>query len=152
MSVVKRLIWMVLGYAVAVVVATFVTVALVVAASALPDGGRFGSYYKVMSDVVAFAYVGLIVTSGYALPGWLISVVIAGFRAETRRLYFIITGVLTAHLAQLILAGFAGGGPMFGLTGEMGGIYLWSMIGGAFGGWAYWWVAMVRFGKWRVEP
>jgi hypothetical protein len=151
MSFLKRLPWMVLGYGVAVLVATFVTVALVVAASALPDNGLFGSYYKVIADMAGLAYVGLIVTSGYALPGWLISVGVAAWRAETRKGYFIITGGLTAVLAHLILSGFAGSGPMFGLTGEMGGIFLWSILGGLCGGWAYWRVAIVRFGRWRLS-
>jgi hypothetical protein len=150
MSVVMRLVWMILGYAVAVLVATFVTVALVVAISALPDNGRLGSFYTLTKDILAFAYVGLIVTSGYALPGWLISVGVAAWRAESRKGYFIITGGLTAILAHLILSGLAGSGPMFGLTGDMGGIFLWSILGGLCGGWAYWRVALVRFGRWRT--
>jgi hypothetical protein len=150
MSVVMRLVWMILGYAVAVLVATFVTVALVVAISALPDKGRLGSFYTLTKDILAFAYVGLIVTSGYALPGWLISVGVAAWRAETRKGYFIITGGLTAILAHLILSGLAGSGPMIGLTGEMGGIFLWSILGGLCGGWAYWRMAVVRFGRWRI--
>jgi hypothetical protein len=149
MSVVMRLVWMILGYAVAVLVATFVTVALVVAISALPDNGRLGSFYTLTKDILAFAYVGLIVTSGYALPGWLISVGVAAWRAESRKGYFIITGGLTAILAHLILSGLAGSGPMFGLTGDMGGIFLWSILGGLCGGWAYWRVALVRFGRWK---
>jgi hypothetical protein len=149
MSVVMRLVWMILGYAVAVLVATFVTVALVVAISALPDNGRLGSFYTLTKDILAFAYVGLIVTSGYALPGWLISVGVAAWRAESRKGYFIITGGLTAILAHLILSGLAGSGPMLGLTGEMGGIFLWSILGGLCGGWAYWRVAVVRFGRWK---
>jgi hypothetical protein len=150
MSVVMRLVWMILGYAVAVLVATFLTVGLVVAVSALPDNGRLGSFYTLTKDVLAFAYVGLIVTSGYALPGWLISVGVAAWRGETRMVYFIITGGLTAILAHLILSGLAGSGPMFGLTGEMGGIFLWSILGGLCGGLAYWRVALVRFGRWRT--
>jgi hypothetical protein len=150
MKVARNLAWMVFGYLVAVFVATLVTVALISVLSAFPDGGRLDSFDTLTRDILAIAYVGLIVTSGYALPGWLISVVIAGVRAETRRVYFISSGVLTALLAHLILWGFSGSSPIFGRTGEMGGIVLWSMIGGLCGGLAYWRVAVVRFGRWRT--
>jgi hypothetical protein len=150
-KIAKGLSWMALGYGAAVLVATFVTVAMVVAVSALPDNGRLGSFYALTKDVLGFAYVGLIVTSGYALPGWLISVGVAARRAEIGRGYFVVTGGLTAVLAHLILSGLAGSGPMFSLTREMGGIFIWSILGGLCGGWAYWRVAVVRFGRWRVR-
>ncbi len=151
MNIAKTLAWMVLGYLVAVLVATLVTVALILALSALPDGGQFGSFYNLIKDVAGFITVGLLITVSYAFPGWLICVVIAAYRSLNRRVYFLISGALTALLANALLEGLSGGGLMFNATGELGGVVLASIVGGAFGGWAYWRVAVVRFGKWRVE-
>jgi hypothetical protein len=148
MKVAKNLAWMVFGYLVAVLVATLVTVALILVFSAFPDGGRFGSFYTVAKDVASFIYVGLLITVSYAFPGWLISVIIAAYRSISDKRYFIIAGALTALLAHLILAGLSGGGPMFNMTGEPSSVVC-SVIGGLCGGWAYWRVAMVRFGRWR---
>ena len=150
MNALKRLAFMTLGYGVAVFVATLITVAFVVAVSTLPDNGRFGSYYRVINDVLGMAYIGMIITSTYGFPGWLISVCIAAWRAEKRKIYFVIAGGLTSLLAHFLLSGLAGGWA-FGITGELGGIFVWSLVGGLFGGWAYWRVAVVRFGRWRVE-
>jgi hypothetical protein len=151
MRIARLLLWMFLGYVAAVHVATLVTVSLVVAASALPDAGMLGSYYKVMANGLAMLYIGLLLTSIYAFPGWLVSVIIAAVRSIKTKTYFIIAGGLTALLAHVFFSTFRGGGFMFGLTGELGAIFLWSLIGGLCGGWAYWRVAVVRFGKWRVE-
>ena len=149
MRAIQQLAWKILGYAAAVVVATFITVALVVAVSTFPDNGRFGSYYKVINDVLGMAYIGMIMTSTYGSPGWLIAVCIAAWRAEKRKVYFVIAGGLTSLLAHFLLSGIAGAWT-FGISGELGGIFVWSFIGGLCGGWAYWRVAVVRFGKWRV--
>ena len=142
--------WMFLGYVVAVHVATFVTVAIIVIVSTLPDNGMMGSYYRVISSAVSMLMIGLLITAVYALPGWLISVLIAAFRSIRHTTYFVIGGGLTALSAHVF---FTGGGrdTMFGITGEFGLILLWSMIGGLCGGWAYWRVAVVRFGRWRVQ-
>ena len=150
MKIIQQLAWKVFGYAVAVFIATSVTVVLIVAVSAFPDNGRFGSYYKVIKDVLGMAYLGMIITSTYGFPGWLISVSIAAWRVERQRVYFVIAGGLTALLAHLLLSGMAGGWTL-GTTGELGGVLVWSLVGGLCGGWAYWRVAVVRFGKWRVE-
>jgi hypothetical protein len=153
MRILKHLPWMVLGYAVAVVAATIVATTMIIMLTALPDGGRFGSVYKFATDMAMFFYVGGLITGIYAFPGWLISVIIAAIRNETRRGYFILAGVLTAllaHLIMLLLSAGSSPGYLFGSTGETGSIILSSSIGGAVGGWAYWRVAVVRFGQWRA--
>jgi hypothetical protein len=149
-KIAKGLLWMALGYGAAVLVATFVTIGLIVVASAAPDNGRFGSFYKVLSNVAPAVPVGLIITSVTAFPGWLSSVALAARRSILTRRYFVISGGLTAVLAHLLYSGLSGGYTNFVFTGDLGGILLWSVIGGLCGGFAYWRVAVVRFGRWRL--
>ena len=83
------------------------------------------------------------ITSLYALPGWLISVVTAEFRNERRRYWFAAAGVLTALLA-LFLAGMG-----LALI-SMPAMFIGSLIGGFFGGLAYWAAAGRGSGGWRA--
>jgi hypothetical protein len=150
-KIVKGLFWMALGYVLAVLVATFVTVGLIVVVSAFPDNGRFGSFYKVLTGVAPAVPVGLIITSITAFPGWLLSVALAAWRSISAKYYFVITGGLTAVLAHLIYSGLSGGYTNFVFTGDMGAIFVWSVLGGLCGGWAYWRVAIVRFRRWKTR-
>jgi hypothetical protein len=137
-----QLLLMALGYALAVLVS--VTIACVVMAlpTVFPDNGNWGSFYSFWRDFPSLFLGGLTITAMYALPGWLICVIAAEYRKEERRYWFAAAGVLTALLA-LFLAGM-GRGML-----SMPAMFFGSVIGGFFGGLAYWAVAGRRSGDWR---
>jgi hypothetical protein len=137
-----HLLFMALGYALAVAVATLTVCLLMGAPSIFPDQGQWGSFYRYLQDLPGMLYLGSIMTATYGFPGWLISVVAAEFRFERRKFWFAIAGVLTAFLA-LILSGF--GGRMFSDLIMKVSI----LVGGACGGFAYWLIAGKSSGSWR---
>ena len=82
----------------------------------------------------------------YALPGWLITVVIAGFRRERRKYWFAAAGVLTALLALSLSS-------IWIILLSAPAMIFGSLIGGFFGGLAYWAVAgRKKSGQWRGPP
>jgi energy-converting hydrogenase Eha subunit A len=139
-----HLLFMALGYALAVLVSVTIACAVMGLPTVLPDNGNWGSFYSFWRDFPALFAGGLYITSLYALPGWLISVVTAEFRRERRKLWFAAAGVLTALLA-LFLAGMGRG------ILSMLPMFIGSLTGGLFGGIAYWAAAGRGSGRWR-EP
>jgi cytochrome bd-type quinol oxidase subunit 2 len=137
-----HLLFMILGYALAVLVSVTIACVVMGLPTILPDNGNWGSFYSFWRDFPNLFLGGLTITAMYALPGWLTSVVTAELRKEQRRYWFAAAGVLTALLA-LFLAGM-GGGLM-----SMPALFFGSLIGGFFGGLAYWGVAGKRSGQWR---
>jgi energy-converting hydrogenase Eha subunit A len=141
-SFLLHLLFMLLGYALAVLVSVTIAVFVMGLPTVLPDHGNWGSFYSFWRDFPSLFLGGLTITALYAPPGWLISVIAAEFRNERRRFWFAAAGVLTALLA-LFIAGM-GRGLM-----SMPAMFFGSLIGGFFGGLAYWAVAGGRSGHWR---
>ncbi len=144
-----HLFFMILGYALAVLVASAITVFIIFVPTIFPDQGAWGSAYRALRDLPAMLFVGAYYTSVYALPGWLISVITAEFRNERRKYWFGIAGLLTA-----VLAHFLNGQAMASFSQPS--IFIGSLIGGFFGGLVYRAIAGKRSGAWKsltkVEP
>ncbi len=134
---------MVLSYALAVQVAATITVLVIFIPTVFPDNGAWGSAYKTLQDIVQMLLFGAFYTAMFALPGWLISVIIAEYRNEKRKYWFGIAGFFTAILAQLIAYTFIGG--IFAAPMTLIG----SLIGGLLGGLTYWAIAGKRSGSWK---
>jgi hypothetical protein len=137
-----HLAFMLLGFALAVLVSVTIACVVMGLPTVLPDMGNWGSFYSFWRDFPNLFLGGLTITGIYALPGWLISVVAAEFRKEQRRYWFAAAGVLTALLA-LFLAGMGRG------ILSMLPMFFGSLIGGFFGRLVYWAVIGKRSGQWR---
>lgn len=140
--VARRGFFMVLGYALAVLVATTVVCAAFGLPSLLPDQGRYGSFYSYVRDFPMMFMVGGMMTALYALPGWLITVTFAEWRFKQGRFWFAFSGVATAALAILIAGRFQH------LFSEVW-LIIAILIGGFCGGLAYWALAGKTSGNWR---
>ena len=138
-----HLLFMILGYVLAVLVSVTIACIVMGLPTVLPDKGNWGSFYAFWRDFPGLFVGGLYITSLYALPGWLISGVTAEYFNERRKYWFAAAGVLTALLA-LLLAG-RGTGMI-----SMPAMSVGSLIGGFFGGLAYWAAAGRSSGGWRV--
>jgi hypothetical protein len=134
--------FMLLSYALAVLVATTIACFLFGLPTILPDDGRWGSFYTWWRDFPSMLVIGGMMTAIYGFPGWLISVVIAERRNFRSRRFFAIAGGLTALLALLIAGRFQGLFPEISLN-------LACLAGGFCGGLAYWTVAGKQSGAWR---
>jgi hypothetical protein len=137
-----HLLFMALGYALAVLVSVTIACVVMGLPTVLPDNGNWGSFYSFWRDFPGLFLGGLTITALYALPGWLISVATAEFRIEQRKYWFAAAGVLTALLA-LLLSGMGLGAV------SMPAMFFGSLIGGFFGGLAYWAAAGKMSGQWR---
>jgi energy-converting hydrogenase Eha subunit A len=137
-----HLLIMLLGYVLAVLVSVTIACVVMGLPTMLPDKGNWGSFYSFWRDFPNLFLGGLTITALYALPGWLISVVIAEIQTQQRKYWFSAAGALTA-LVALLLSGMGIGAvsvpPMF----------IGSLIGGFFGGLAYWAIAGRSFGRWQ---
>jgi hypothetical protein len=140
---IRHLLFMALGYALAVLVSVTIACVVMGLPTVFPDNGNWGSFYSFWRDFPSLFLGGLTITAMYALPGWLICVIAAEYRKEERRYWFAAAGVLTALLA-LFLAGMGRG--MLSMPAMLFG----SLIGGFFGGLVYWAVAGNRSGQWRL--
>ncbi len=138
-----HLMFMVLGYILAVLVASAITVFILFAPTIFPDNGAWGSAYKAWRDLPGMLLFGAYFTAIYALPGWLISVVVAELRNMRGKYLFGVAGILTAMLAHLVDNWMAGG--MFSTPMIFGG----SLVGGFCGGLVYWAIAGKRSGAWK---
>ena len=137
-----HLLFMALGYALAVLVATTVVVTIMGAPTILPDQGKWGSFYHFAQDFPMMFLFGLMMTSLYGLPGWLMTVIFAELRVRRGRLFFAVTGLWTALLA-LLVAGMGKG--MF----SEALLNIACLIGGICGGLAYWAIAGKNSGNWK---
>ena len=138
-----HLVFMLLGYALAVLTATSVVCLVFGAPTVFPDQGQWGSFYRYMRDLPAMFMVGLMMSALYGLPGWLISVIAAEWRQLRGAAYFAIAGILTAALAI-----FIGGRGKALFPETLMNIAI--LIGGLFGGLAYWAIAGRRSGGLRI--
>ena len=139
-----HLLLMALGYVLAVLVSVTIATLIMGLQTALPGKVNWGSFYSFWRDFPNLLFLGgLTITALYGLPGWLIFVFTAELRREKRRFWFAAAGVLTALLA-LFLAG-KGHIPL-----TMPAMVIGSLIGGFFGGLAYWAAAGRGSGGWRA--
>jgi hypothetical protein len=136
---------MLLGCALASLVASAAISLIARFPSKSPDPYYWGKVFSYGPDIPGALLVGAYVAAIYALPGWLISVITAEIRRERRAYIFAAAGVLTALLA-LYLADMG-----IELT-SMSALFFGMLIGGFFGGLAYWAVAGRRSGAWRTAP
>lgn len=137
-----RGLFMLLGYALAVLVATSVACVLFGLPTVLPDDGRWGSFHMYLREFPGMFVIGGMMTGIYGFPGWLISAVIAERKRFRSRRYFAAAGTLTALLALLLAGRFQGLFPESSLN-------LSCLVGGLFGGLAYWAAAGKRSGSWK---
>jgi len=125
---------MVLGYVIAVVVAVLVTETLIFAPSALPDDGRWGSVHAHLNDIGTYLFGGLFVTAFYALPGFVIAMVLAALGAWRGWLAFAVAGALNGAFALMLFITVSEGG----LAALPLPFLLCCIAGGFAGGTAYW--------------
>ena len=120
------------GYVVAVCVAVVVTVALILAPSALPDGGARGSIFALLRDLPAFLTIGFVWTVSCALPGFIVAILIGESLRWDRWRDYAIAGLANAAPSLAIFAVFVGS-PF-----DMPSMVVASFPGGFAGGAAYW--------------
>ncbi len=139
-----HLLFMALGYALAVLTATTVVCIAMGLPTVFPDQGAWGSFQRYLKDFPMMFAFGTMMTAMYGLPGWLISVVTAEIRNERRKYWFAIAGLLTALLAQML-----SGGVNYTIFADIFMIAA-ILIGGLCGGLAYWAVVGKLSGKWKL--
>ena len=138
-----HLLFMALGYALAVLVSVTIACTVMGLPTVFPDNGNWGSFYAFWRDFPSLFLGGLSITAMYALPGWLITVVIAELRGERRKYWFGAAGVLTALLALFLSSTWI-------ILLSAPAMFFGSLIGGFCGGMAYWAAAGRSSGGWRV--
>ncbi len=134
-----HILWMILGYAIAVLAATCVTVIALRYPTNLIKPGKILDF----SDLRSMFIFGLLATGPYAFPGWLISMITAEIRNERRGLYFAIAGLVTASVAVLLFGASApdmASGLRFIVT---------CLIGGVLGGLVYWRTVGRNTAQWK---
>jgi hypothetical protein len=137
-----HLLFIVLGYALAIFVALLAFCIVIGLGSTMPDQREWGSLNLDVKDLPIMFAVGFFITAIYGLPGWLASVVFAEIRSERRALPFAIGGVFTAILAVFL--------ARMGLLVFSDTILQRSILFGGFcGGLAYWVAVGKRSGSWR---
>ena len=123
------------GYLVAVCVAVVVTVALILAPSALPDGGARGSFFALLRELPAFLIIGFVWTVSCALPGFIVAILLGESLRWDRWRDYAIAGLVNAVPSLAVFAIFVGS-PF-----EMPSMVVASFPGGFAGGAAYWFTA-----------
>ncbi len=121
-----------LGYIAAILISVNVTVFAILAPSALPDHGAWGSFYANKRDLGFIYSLGFIITPLTALPGFLLTLFVARRGGWVGWLPFACAGTLSAVLA-LAIFNVAMQMPLLPLT-----ILLPCLPGGFAGGLAYW--------------
>lgn len=130
----SRIGFMAVGYVIAVLVAVFVAEVVMLAPSALPDDGSWGSIYGNLNDIGLYVFGGLFVTTIYAFPGFAIVMVLAARKAWHGYYAFGLAGTLNAVFALMLFTSYSNGS----LAGFPIPFLLCCMAGGAAGGLAYW--------------
>jgi hypothetical protein len=132
-----HLFFMLLGYALAVLAATTVTLVIMGAATPSANPGNWRDFPSVFPAGIFFMTI-------YTLPGWLTAVIAAELRKEQRWHWFAAAGVLTALLAIFIAGAWR---EMLAHPFYFGGV----PIGWFIGGLIYWVMAGRRSGNWRSQ-
>lgn len=120
------------GYPVAVSVAVVVTVGLILAAAAFPDGGAYGSFYALLRDLPAMLAIGFTWTFTCALPGFVVAIVLGESRQWDRWRDYAVAGLVNAGASLAIFA------IVFASPFDMPTMVAASFPGGFAGGAAYW--------------
>ena len=120
------------GYPVAVSVAVVVTVGLILAAAAFPDGGAYGSFYALLRDLPAMLAIGFTWTFTCALPGFVVAVLLGESRQWDRWRDYAVAGLVNAGASLAIFA------IVFASPFDMPTMVAASLPGGFAGGAAYW--------------
>ncbi|RUU13154.1 hypothetical protein EOD23_05360 [Mesorhizobium sp. USDA-HM6] len=120
-----------LGYVGAVLIAVTVSVSAMLAPSALPDDGAWGSLNANLRSLDLLYVAGLEITFITALPGFLLTLFFARAGGWTGWLTFACAGALNVVLALAVLNAALG-------TGMPLRILLPCLPGGFAGGFAYW--------------
>jgi hypothetical protein len=121
-----------LGYLVAVSVAVVVTVAIIFAPAALPDGGAHGSLFALLRDLPAFLIIVFMWTVSCALPGFLFAIALGERRGWEGTRDYAVAGLANVVPSLAIFAVFVGS-PF-----EMPMMVAGAFPGGLAGGAAYW--------------
>ena len=127
------------GYGVAVAVATAVTLALLLGIALMfdADGGGMAQFWR---DLPMMYSGGFMMTFMYALPGFLLVLVLAWRLGWSRWSHFAVAGAADA-VAALLLASFHGGG----MGGMLAPGMVLSCVSGGFAGGACYWISAGRF-------
>ncbi|MBX3579256.1 MAG: hypothetical protein KF723_18805 [Rhizobiaceae bacterium] len=126
-----------LGYAMAVIAATAVTVALVAGATLL-SGAETRTVREFLDDWATLAFIGLIVTAVSALPGFLVALWVAARHRWTRWSQFAFAGAGDAVAAVVLTS-------LFFWDAIMTVWILLACIAGGLAGGAAYWLAAGRF-------
>jgi hypothetical protein len=144
-----HLLFMLLGYVLAVLVSTAITLIFMNIASHSPIFSNSRSYLGFSRSFQSvFTIVATLVTI-YTFPCWLITVVIAEARNERRWRWFAAAGALTAILA-ISIASFVSGRWQEMLDQPL--YFSGAAIGWFLGNMVYWAAAGRRSGQWRQVP
>ncbi|MEM7214581.1 MAG: hypothetical protein AAF423_03485 [Pseudomonadota bacterium] len=142
----QRLVLYAVGYIFAVLIAVSVAVVLAILPTVFPDNGKWGSFYKEVEFLHLIIFLGISYTGMTALPGYALTLVLARRMDLHSAGFYIAAGVLTALLAHLILASFAGGFFLNGLK-----IFYTSFPGGAAGAYGYFLWRKKMLSVWNVR-
>ncbi|RWQ40310.1 MAG: hypothetical protein EOS21_16045 [Mesorhizobium sp.] len=129
-----RVAFISLGYVIAVLVAVAATFFVLLLPTVLPDGGAWGSFYRSVRGV-GFVYQSVLMTTFLtALPGFLLTLLVARGQGWNRWLPFACAGALNAILALLVLSAWTQTTPL----NISAALLLPCLPGGFSGGYAYW--------------
>lgn len=142
----RRALSLALAYGAAVAAATALTV-LLVCGWILATGG-LGSKSGFLADLFRMFWQGWIITALTALPGWLLSVMLAETFAERRRGFFLATGAMTALFAHALLIYSLGSGAGLSELASIVPVVVFSVAGGIIGGLVHWRIAGRQSGAW----
>lgn len=126
----RNLAYIVLGYIVAVTVASIIVVGMFYLPTGFPNSR---SILNSLQDFVGTILIGMGYTATFALPGFLLTLIFAYKKQKEGKFYFALCGLATAILAHGIAATALTPFPSF--------VILLSLFGGFFGGLAYRYVA-----------
>ena len=144
-----RGLFMVLGYALAVLVATMAVCVLIGIPTALPDNGEFGSFYRYQRDIPLIFVFGGLMTALYGFPGWLLTIIVTEYCSTGGRVWLGFAGILNAVLALVLSNVF----PQFVIGWIMPTLQNWlniaCLFGGLCGGIAYWAISGRKAGSWK---
>ena len=144
MNVARKTAIIAAGYLIACTVASVLTVAGMLAPTALPDGGRNGSIYASIGDLAPGAALGLFYTLLCAWPGFIVAIGLGERHGWGRWRDYALAGTANVAPSMLVFA------MMFASPFEMPLMMLASIPGGFAGGAAYWFSAGWLIARWRT--
>jgi hypothetical protein len=141
--IVRRIAHTFIGYLAAVIASVFVTLAPMFIAAAVEAGAASigGAIREIGNTFVA----GLMITFPFALPGFLLALVLSLLLRWRKWLTFALAGALDAIFALFLFNGF--GGQAMGFLNI--GMTLACVIGGIAGGVVYWQITGRFSASWR---